>query len=162
MFISPGSVYQVVTNLRRDEINSYMNYMTCAAFLDAKGLQMVAYGIRLIAREEVHHAEELATRISDIGLWVPCDLQVAELALDSIQTCLTNLVSSEENTINNYTEACTTLVDDAVTHALFSHILEEEYMHHNYFTRLLMAFREGGYNALLSKSVAKFCNYNHE
>ena len=154
--IDKGQLYQILTDLRRDELKAYILYTSCANYLKGQGLECFGSNVYKLAQQELEHAEELAGRMQELDLWVPADVQVADISIDSIEYCLTFLVQQEDTTIDKYNTAASGLVGDITTFGLIDHITTEEWQHRSYFQRALAACREGGYTALLNKSIVRY------
>lgn len=154
--IDKSSQYQILSDLRRDELKAFTQYMSCGYYLKGQGLECLGDNVHKLAAQELEHAEELAARMQELDLWVPADTQTSDLTIDSIEYCLSFLVQAEEETISKYDTYSTAVVGDAATYKVIEHIIAEEWQHRSYFVRALTAFRQGGYNALLNKSVARY------
>ena len=154
--IDKGQLYQILTDLRRDELKAYIMYTSCANYLKGQGLECLGRNVYKLAQQELEHAEELAHRMQDLELWVPSYVQVSDISIDSIEYCLTFLTQQEDVTIEKYNAAASGLVGDITTFGLIDHITTEEWQHREYFDRALTAFRQGGYTALLNKSIVRF------
>lgn len=154
--IDNGKTYQILYTLRSGELRAHSLYLTCGYYLKDKGLECVARNTFKIADQELEHAEELAARMQELGLFVPSAVKVDDITIDSVEYCLNFLREEEIKTITNYSSAGSELREDMATYKVIEHIIAEEWQHRSYFVRALTAFRQGGYNALLNKSVARY------
>lgn len=154
--IDNGKTYQILYTLRSDELRAHSLYLTCGYYLKGKGLECVARNIFKIAEQELEHAEELAARMQERGFFVPSPVRVDDITIDSVEYCLNFLRVEEIKTITNYSSAGAELREDMATFNVLCHIIEEEWKHLSYFDKLIAANTEGGYNALLNKSVARY------
>lgn len=154
--IDNGKTYQILSALRSDELRAHSMYLTCGYYLKAKGLECVARNVFKIAEQELEHAEELAARMQELGFFVPSPVRIDDITIDSVEYCINFLRVEEVKTITNYTTAGLELHEDMATFNVLCHITGEEWKHLAYFDKLITANTEGGYNALLNKSVARY------
>lgn len=154
--LDKGSQYQILSELRRDELKAFVTYMSCGYYLKGQGLECLGCNVQKLAQQELEHADEFAARMQELGLFVPADAQSPDIAIDSVEACLTYLIQAEEETIQKYDTAITGIIGDATTYKVLEHVIAEEWQHRSYFQRALIAYREGGYTALLNKSIARF------
>ena len=129
------AVVEVLNQARRMELHAIVQYMNQHYGLDDMDYGELAGNIKLIAIDEMKHAEAFAERIKELG-GEPVTERAAEVdpgqAVEKIFPFDSNL---EDDTIDKYNQFQKVCMDngDSISAKLFERIIDEEQIHMNYF-----------------------------
>ncbi len=140
------NVIQVLNKARADEISAILQYMADHYSLDDADYGPIASNMKLIALDEMRHAEMFAERIYEIGGTPVAGPSMPAKRGQKIQPALENAVALEHQAIadyNEYLEVCRTN-RDSVSAKLFEQIIEEEQIHLSYLENIVEHVRELG------------------
>ena len=130
-----GKVIGVLNEARAMELHAISQYMNQHYGLDDMDYGELAMNIKLIAIDEMRHAEMFAERIKELGgepTAEPADKVQKGQKPDQIFAHDTGL---EDNTIDRYNQFLLVCRDngDSTSQKLFEQIIDEEQEHLNYF-----------------------------
>jgi bacterioferritin len=129
------AVIEVLNEARKMELHAVVQYMNQHYGLDDMDYGELAGNIKLIAIDEMKHAEDFAERIKELG-GEPTTERAAEVepgqAVERIFVFDSGL---EDDTIDSYSEFQRICREngDTITAQLFERIIDEEQEHLNYF-----------------------------
>ncbi|MCA1944827.1 MAG: bacterioferritin [Desulfovibrio sp.] len=128
-------VIEVLNKARSMELHAITQYMNQHYALDSMDYGELARDMKLIAIDEMRHAEQFAERIKELG-GEPTTEQAAKVAKgQDVRTIFPFDAGLEDNTIdvyNQFLEVCRSMGDN-ITVKLFEAIIEEEQTHFNHF-----------------------------
>jgi bacterioferritin len=128
-------VIEVLNKARAMELKAIIQYMNQHYNLDDMDYGELAAKVKLIAIDEMRHAEQFAERIKELG-GEPVTGHGGEIKkgqkVESIFSFDANL---EDDTIDTYNQFLLVCRDngDSVSVKLFESIIDEEQIHYNYF-----------------------------
>ena len=128
-------VIEVLNRARADELAAIHQYMSMHYELDAHDYGPLAADVKLIAIDEMRHAEMLAERIHVIG-GVPTSKPSSEVQKGlPVRETFKLLVELEEAAVRDYNEFYNVCLErrDSLSAQLFQTIIDEEQVHYNYF-----------------------------
>ncbi|HNS97852.1 MAG TPA: ferritin-like domain-containing protein [Polyangiaceae bacterium] len=140
------NVIQVLNKARADEIAAILQYMADHYALDDADYGAVAANMKLIAIDEMRHAEMLAERIFELGGMPVAAPSMPAKRGQKIQEALEYAVGLEHQAIadyNEFLEICRAN-RDSISAKLFEQIIEEEQIHLNYLDNVTEHIRELG------------------
>lgn len=148
------AVIDVLNEARRMELHAIVQYMNQHYGLDDMDYGELAGNVKLIAIDEMKHAEAFAERIKELG-GEPVTERAALVdhgqAVEKIFPFDTDL---EDETILKYNEFQKLCIDngDSITAKLFERITDEEQIHMNYFDNVAGHIEKLGAAFLASKA----------
>ncbi|MGE4299916.1 MAG: ferritin-like domain-containing protein [Desulfovibrionaceae bacterium] len=129
------NVIQVLNMARAMELKAISQYMNQHYKLDDKDLGELAGNMKLIAIDEMRHAEMFAERIKELGGEPTTDLSGKVVKGQDIKAIHPFDVNEEDVTIDAYNQFLVVCREngDSITAKLFEQIIDEEQIHLNYF-----------------------------
>ena len=147
-----AKVIEVLNKARSMELYAVHQYMNQHYNLDDLDYGEFASKIKLIAIDEMRHAEQFAERIKELGGEPNSELSSKITKGQKVMDVFPFNVKVEDDTIETYNkllEICRTN-GDSVSARLFERILDEEQVHDNYFCNMANHIETLG-NTYLSK-----------
>ena len=147
-----AKVIEVLNKARSMELYAVHQYMNQHYNLDDLDYGEFASKIKLIAIDEMRHAEQFAERIKELGGEPNSELSSKITKGQKVMDVFPFNVKVEDDTIETYNkllETCRTN-GDSVSARLFERILDEEQVHDNYFCNMAKHIETLG-NTYLSK-----------
>lgn len=129
------AVIEVLNEGRKMELHAIVQYMNQHYALDDMDYGELAGKMKLIAIDEMKHAEHFAERIKELG-GEPTTERAAEVTPDQAVEQIYPFDSGlEDDTIEKYNhfQAVCRENGDSITAQLFERIIDEEQIHVNYF-----------------------------
>lgn len=129
------SVIEVLNQARKMELHAIVQYMNQHYGLDDMDYGELAGKIKLIAIDEMKHAEDFAERIKELG-GEPTTERAAEVRPGQEVEVIFSFDSGlEDDTIDKYNDFLEVCREngDSTTAAIFERIIDEEQIHLNYF-----------------------------
>ena len=129
------AVIEVLNEARKMELHAVVQYMNQHYGLDDMDYGELAGKIKLIAIDEMKHAEDFAERIKELG-GEPTTERAAEVSPDQeVEQIYVFDSELEDDTVEKYNkfQAVCRKNDDSVSAKLFERIIDEEQVHLNYF-----------------------------
>ncbi len=128
-------VIDVLNKARAMELRAIIQYMNQHYNLDDMDYGELAGKVKLIAIDEMRHAEALAERVKELGgepVAEPDGSIIKGQKVDAVFPFDANL---EDNTIDTYNQFLLVCREngDSVSMKLFEAIIDEEQIHYNYF-----------------------------
>ncbi len=146
------AVIEVLNKARSMELNAIHQYMNQHYMLDDKDFGELAANMKLIAIDEMRHAEDFAERIKSLG-GEPTTKPAKEVVKgQAIVEVYTYDRDTEEDTIQIYTDFMQVCRDncDNISARLFEAIIDDEEAHKDYFDKIFNHIDTLG-NAYLAK-----------
>lgn len=146
------SVIEVLNKARADELGAIHQYMSLHYELADHDYGPLAADLKLIAIDEMRHAEMFAERIHVIG-GTPTSKPAAEARKDlPVREAYKFLVEAEDAALRDYNEYLNLCREkrDSLSAALFERILEEEQIHFDHFAAISRHLQDLG-DAYLAK-----------
>ncbi len=139
-------VIEVLNKARAMELQAIAQYMNQHYGLDDMDYGELAANMKLIAIDEMRHAEQFAERIKELGgepTVEPLAKSQKGQAVEKIYPFDANL---ENHTVDVYNEFLIVCRDngDSVSMKLFETIIEEEQSHYNYFDNIAEHIKKMG------------------
>lgn len=128
-------VLGVLNKARAMELYAISQYMNQHYGLDGMDYGELARDMKLIAIDEMRHAEQFAERIKELGGEPTTDLASAVIKAQDVRTIFPFDASVEDSTIdvyNQFLQVCRECGDN-VSSKLFEAIIDEEQAHFNHF-----------------------------
>ncbi len=128
-------VIEVLNKAKGMELQAIHQYMHQHYHLDDKDFGELAANVKLIAIDEMRHAEALAERITELGGEPTTELAGPVKKGQSIEEIFPFNAEQEEEAMDVYTgfaEVCRSN-GDSISMKLFEMIIEHEQEHYNYF-----------------------------
>jgi len=131
-------VLEVLNKARAAELTAILQYMAQHYALDDADYGQVAANVKLIAIDEMRHAEMFAERIFEIGGQPTTEPDMKAKKGQSIEEALAMDVGLETTAIEDYNEFMEVCLAnrDILSAKLFERITEEEQAHLNYFANV--------------------------
>lgn len=128
-------VIEVLNKARSMELYAIHQYMNQHYSLDDKDYGELAANMKLIAIDEMRHAENFAERIKELGGEPTAHKDGSVKTGQSVDEIYASDVDLEDNTIEVYNEFIKVCKEqgDNVTARLFERIIDEEQAHLNYY-----------------------------
>ena len=128
-------VIEVLNKARAMELHAIGQYMNQHYNLDDMDYGELAAKIKLIAIDEMRHAEMFAERIKELGGEPTADLADKVQKGQKVEQMFAFDAGQEDNTVDAYNEFLHICRDngDSVTAKIFEEIIDEEQEHFNYF-----------------------------
>lgn len=147
-----AAVIEVLNKARGDELAAIMQYMAQHYKLDDSDYGEVAVQIKLIAIDEMRHAEMFAERIYELGGTPVAAPSMPAKKGQKIKETFELDVKLETQTVEDYNRFIKVCQDnhDSTSAKLFEQITEEEEVHLGYFENTLTHITELG-TAYLAK-----------
>jgi len=139
-------VIEVLNRARADELAAIHQYMSMHYELDAHDYGPLAADVKLIAIDEMRHAEMLAERIHVIG-GVPTSKPSSEVQKGlPVRETFKLLVELEEAAVRDYNEFYNVCLErrDSLSAQLFQTIIDEEQLHADHFSNIARHLQELG------------------
>lgn len=132
---SKDKVIEVLNKARSMELNAIYQYMNQHYNLSDKDYGELAANMKLIAIDEMRHAEDFAERIKELGgeptIHKDGTVQMGQ-EVPAIYECDVNLEDGTIVAYNQFIKVCNDN-NDVVTARLFERIIDEEQAHLNYY-----------------------------
>lgn len=131
-------VIEVLNKARSMELQSVHQYMNQHYTLDDLDMGELAKNVKLIAIDEMLHAEEFAERIKEIGGEPTSDLAGPVVKGQEILEIFIEDTKAEEEAIEAYNEFARVCSQngDSISKKLLEQIIREEQVHLNYFDNI--------------------------
>ncbi len=128
-------VIEVLNKARAMELQAIHQYMNQHYSLDDKDYGQLAAQMKLIAIDEMRHAESFAERIKELGGDPEIELAGKIVRGQSVEEMYSFDVEEEDNAIDAYNKFFTICKDnnDIISAKLFERIIEDEQAHLTYF-----------------------------
>lgn len=128
-------VVEVLNTARAMELQAISQYMNQHYGLDDMDFGELAAKVKLIAIDEMRHAEMFAERIKELGGEPTAALAGAVTKGQKVETIFPFDATLEEDTVATYNQFLTVARDsgDSITVKLFELVIDEEQAHYNYF-----------------------------
>ena len=132
---SKDQVIQVLNKARSAELTAITQYMAHHYALDDADYGQVAANIKLIAIDEMRHAEMFAERIYEMGGVPTTDPDMESKKGQKIDQAIAYDIGLENTAIDDYNEFLEVCLRerDSISAKLFDQIIAEEQEHLNYF-----------------------------
>ncbi|MFH2203442.1 MAG: ferritin-like domain-containing protein [Elusimicrobiota bacterium] len=146
------AVIDVLNKARADELGAILQYMAQHYRLADNDYGEVAANIKLIAIDEMRHAEMFAERIYELGGMPTTTPDKPAKKGQDIRQALAHDSKEEQGALvsyNKYMNICLKN-NDSISAKLFEQIIKEEQEHLNYFDDVLNHIKELG-NSYLAK-----------
>ncbi len=148
------NVIEVLNKARTMELFAIHQYMNQHYNLDNMDYGDMAAKIKLIAIDEMRHAEMFADRIEELGGQPTSDLAEKVQKGQKVETVFTFDANLEDNTIDTYNQFALVCREngDSTSLKLFETIIDDEQIHFNYFdnTREHIKNLDGAYLAQIA------------
>ncbi|MGE4420743.1 MAG: ferritin-like domain-containing protein [Pseudodesulfovibrio sp.] len=147
-----AKVIEVLNQARSMELQAIHLYMNQHYNLDDMDYGELASNMKLIAIDEMRHAEQFAERIKELG-GEPTDKKSKKVALGQKIDVIYSYDSTEEDdTIDAYNQFLLVCREngDSISEKLFETIIDEEQAHFNYFDNVKSHIEKLG-NTFLSR-----------
>jgi bacterioferritin len=133
--LSKKKVIEVLNKARSMELQAISQYMNQHYNLDDKDYGELAAKVKLIAIDEMQHAERFAERIKELGGEPTSELADKVRPGQAVKQIFTFDVTLEDDTVAIYNDFLKTCRDngDNVSAKIFEEIIDEEQVHLNYF-----------------------------
>ncbi len=130
-----NAVIKVLNQARSMELTAIHQYMNQHYTLADKDFGELAMNIKLIAIDEMRHAESFAERVKELGGEPTTELAAGVEKNQSVETVFGFDSDQEDEAIEVYNQALKTCMDngDVVSAKLFESIIQDEQEHYNYF-----------------------------
>jgi bacterioferritin len=131
-------VIEVLNKARSMELQAIHQYMNQHYNLDDRDLGELAKNIKLIAIDEMTHAEAFAERIKELGGEPTSELSAPVIKGQETVEIFTADAKAEEDTMEAYNEFAKVCSEngDSITKKLFEQIINDEQEHLNYFDNI--------------------------
>jgi bacterioferritin len=128
-------VVEVLNKARAMELQAIGQYMNQHYNLDDKDYGELAAKVKLIAIDEMRHAEQFAERIKELGGEPVTEHGAAILKGQKVKEVFAFDAKVEDETIDVYNQFAATCREsgDAISMKLFEAVINEEQLHYNYF-----------------------------
>ena len=131
MTTNQQKIVDILNKARSMEMESIHQYMVQHYLLDSLNYEELAKFQKLIAVDEMRHAERFAERIREIGGIPTCERNGKIILNQTLEEIYSHDINLESNTVEQYTkfiQECKNL-GDSTTAELFNDILAEEKIH---------------------------------
>ena len=128
-------VIEVLNKAKSMELQAIHQYMHQHYHLDDKDYGELAANVKLIAIDEMRHAEALAERITELGGEPTTELAGPVVKGQSVEEIFPFNTGQEDDAMEVYSNFLNVCREngDSITAKLFEMIIEHEQEHHNYF-----------------------------
>ena len=129
------NVIEVLNKARAMELQAIYQYMNQHYGLDDMDYGTMAAKLKLIAIDEMRHAEQFAERIKELGGEPVAEPLAGTVKGQAVETVFSFDADLEDNTIDVYNEFLQVCREngDSISMKLFETITDEEQVHFNYF-----------------------------
>lgn len=130
-----AKVIEVLNKARAMELQAISQYMNQHYGLDDMDFGELAANMKLIAIDEMRHAESFAERIKELGGEPTAEPSAKTVRGQEVEKIFPFDANLEDHTIDVYNQfaAICRENDDSVSQKLFETIIQEEQSHFNYF-----------------------------
>lgn len=130
-----AKVIEVLNKARSMELQAIHQYMNQHYNLDSMDYGELAANVKLIAIDEMKHAEAFAERIKELGGEPTSDLAGKVVKGQKVKDIFTFDTKEEDTAIDAYNQFALVCREngDSISMKLFETIIEEEQAHFNYF-----------------------------
>ena len=130
-----NNVIEVLNKARSMELHAITQYMNQHYGLDDMDYGELAKQVKLVALDEMRHAEMFAERIKELGGEPTAELCCDVERKQPVERIFPFDAHQEDDTIDQYNQFLMTCRDngDSTSQKIFETIIEEEQMHYNYF-----------------------------
>jgi len=131
-------VIEVLNKARSMELHAISQYMNQHYNLDDRDYGDLAAKVKLIAIDEMRHAEMFAERIKELGGEPTTDLAAKVDKGQKVEAIFPFDAGLEDDTIaayNKFMQVCREMGDN-ITVKLFDQIIDEEQVHYNHFSNV--------------------------
>jgi bacterioferritin len=132
------NVIEVLNKARSMELHAISQYMNQHYNLDDMDYGDLAAKVKLIAIDEMRHAEMFAERIKELDGEPTADLAAKVQKGQTVEKIFPFDANQEDNTIAEYNQFLKVCQDngDSVSAKMFEAIIDEEQIHYNYFDNI--------------------------
>ncbi|MHC5157105.1 MAG: bacterioferritin [Planctomycetota bacterium] len=132
------NVIEVLNKARSMELHAISQYMNQHYNLDDMDYGDLAAKVKLIAIDEMRHAEMFAERIKELDGEPTADLAAKVKKGQTVEKIFPFDANQEDNTIAEYNQFLKVCQNngDSVSAKLFEAIIDEEQIHYNYFDNI--------------------------
>lgn len=147
-----AKVIEVLNKARAMELFAISQYMNQHYSLDAMDYGEMAANMKLIAIDEMRHAEMFAERVKELGGEPVSGYADKAKKGQDVQAIFTSDADLEDNTVDIYNQFLLVCRDngDSISVKLFEQIIDEEQAHFNHFDSVAEHIKTLG-NVYLSK-----------
>lgn len=147
-------VIEVLNKARAMELHGIHQYMNQHYTLDDADYGELAKNIKLIAIDEMRHAEDLAERIKELGGEPTSDAAAKVTIGQDVGEAFTFDSNLEEDTIEAYNQFLLVCREngDSISVKLFERLIDEEQEHFNYFDNVASHIENLGNTYLARKA----------
>jgi len=133
--VKRGKVIEVLNKARSMELHAIYQYMNQHYNLDNMDYGELALKVKLIAIDEMRHAEMFAERIKELDGEPTADIAATVLKGQKIEAIFPHDAGLEDDTIEVYNQFALVCREngDSISMKLFETIIDEEQAHFNYF-----------------------------
>lgn len=130
-----ANVISVLNKARAMELQAIHQYMNQHYNLDDMDYGDMAAKIKLIAVDEMRHAEQFAERIKELGGEPTTEMSSPVEKGQTVEKVFTSDAQAEDETIDAYNQFLKICQDngDSISMKIFETIIDEEQIHFNYF-----------------------------
>lgn len=130
-----AKVIEVLNKARSMELHAIHQYMNQHYGLDNSDYGELAANVKLIAIDEMRHAEAFAERIKELGGEPTSDLAANVTKGHKVKQVFSFDAKLEDDTLDNYNQFLLVCREngDSISVKLFERIIDEEQAHFNYF-----------------------------
>lgn len=130
-----AKVIEVLNKARGMELHAIHQYMNQHYGLDNSDYGELAANVKLIAIDEMRHAEAFAERIKELGGEPTSDLAAKVTKGQQVKQVFPFDAKLEDDTLDNYNQFLLVCREngDSISVKLFETIIDEEQAHFNYF-----------------------------
>jgi bacterioferritin len=131
-------VIEALNKARAMELTAISQYMNQHYNLDDMDYGELAAKVKLIAIDEMRHAEAFAERIKELGGEPTSDLDQKVEKGQAVETIFPFDADLEDDTIDIYNQFLLVCREngDSVSMKIFEQIIDEEQLHYNYFDNI--------------------------
>lgn len=128
-------VIEVLNKARSMELHAISQYMNQHYGLDAMDYGELAKQVKLIALDEMRHAEMFAERIKELGGEPTAELHAEVERQQPVDKIFPFDANQEDDTIETYNQFLMVCREngDSISQKIFETIIDEEQLHFNYF-----------------------------
>ncbi len=130
-----GKIIEVLNKAREMELHAIYQYMNQHYGLDDMDYGELAKNIKLVAIDEMRHAEMFAERIKELGGEPVAGSSQKVQQAQNVEQIFAHDSKLEDDTVDTYNQFLQVCRDngDSITAKLFEQIIDEEQEHLNYF-----------------------------
>lgn len=141
-----AKVVEVLNQARAMELQAIAQYMNQHYGLDDRDYGELAANMKLIAIDEMRHAESFAERIKELGGEPTVEPAAKAVKGQEVEKIFPFDANLEDHTIDVYNQFAAVCREngDSVSQKLFETIIEEEQSHFNYFDNVDQHIRKMG------------------